>query len=193
MGLLRLALGILGVIAGLALGALYLVMWHCVALLVLCAFGIGHYDWAYAWDAIFLAALLHGGYRYAGRMPPRSPFARGELLLAQDVVSAEIFRAEQAAFGISEMLFVAPRFLFWGIRHLQRIVWPSYEVAPIAERIYAAALPAKQGIPYDEALNMGRTQDDSLCALALLAKAELVQPLHHSGVLFVQTAEPEWI
>jgi hypothetical protein len=192
-GLLRLTLGLFGVAAGLALGAIYVIGWHCVGLLILFLFRVGHYGWAYAWDLIFLAALLYSGYRYTARMPPESLFAKGEPLLAQDAVQMKIFRTEQAAFAISEMLYVAPRFFFWGIRHLQRITWPSAEMAQTAERIYAALQPAKQGIPYDEVLGMGQTQEEALRALALLAKAQLVLPLHHSGVLFVQAAEPDWI
>jgi len=192
-GLLRLALGLFGLAAGLALGAIYMVLWHCLGWAILFLFGVRQYDWAYAWDLIFLAALLYGGYRYKARMPPESPFAKGERPLVSNAVEVGFFRTEQAAFGISEVLFVAPRFLFWGIRHLRRITWPSHETAQTAERIYAALRPAKQGIPYDDVLAMGKTQEEALRALALLAKAELVLPLHHGGVLFAQAAEPEWI
>jgi hypothetical protein len=193
LGLLRFALGLFGVAAGLALGAIYVIGWHCVGLAILFLSGLGHYDWAYAWDLIFLAALLYGGHRYKARMPPESPFAKGETPLASDAVEVVFYRGEQAAFGISEVLFVAPRFFFWGIRHLRRITWPSAEIAQTAERIYAALRPAKQGIPYDDVLGMGGTHQEALRALALLAKAELVLPLHHSGILFVQAAEPDWI
>ena len=110
-----------------------------------------------------------------------------------DAVQVEIFRTEQAAFGISEMLFVAPRFFFWGIRHLQRIEWPSAEAAYAASQIYEALQSAGTWVPYDQLLNLGRSKEESAHALAMLVRAELAEPRFHDGVASFRTGEPDWI
>jgi len=193
LGLLRLALGLFGLTAGLALGALYMIVWHWTALLILFLFGWGHYGWAYVWDLIFLAALLYGGYRYTARMPPESPFTKGETLLTMDGIQVEIFRTEQAAFGISEMLYVAPRFFFWGIRHLRRVEWPSADMARTAEQIYGALQSAGTWVPYDQLQGLGRSKEESAHALAMLVRAELAEPRFHDGVVSFRTSDPDWI
>jgi hypothetical protein len=193
LGLLRFALGLLGLTAGLALGALFLVIWHCVSWAVLAMFGVSVAGWIYAWDSFFAVVLFREGYRYKAGMPPESPFTKGETLLMRNAAEVEVFRTEQAAFAISEILYVAPRFLFWGIRHLRRIEWPSTEMAGAAERIYGALQTAGTWVPYDELLRLGSSKEESAHALAMLVRAELAEPRFHDGVASFRTAEPEWI
>jgi len=190
MGLLRLTLGLGGVAVGLALAGIYVIVWHLAALLAMYMFHWERFRWAYGWDLIFLAALLYGGYRYKARMPP--PITDFENMFAGRRGGRPLL-TRQGVWGISEMLFVAPRFIFWGVRHLQRIAWPSGHMAQTAERIHNALRSTERGITYDEILGMGETREEAMRALALLAKVELAQPWHFNGVFLVQASEPEWV
>jgi hypothetical protein len=193
MGLLRLALGLGGVAAGLALGALFVTVWHWAAVIVLFLFGVHVHGWIYAWDLVFVAALLREGYRYTARMPPPNPFTKGETLLAATVIGTPMFTPAQAAYGISELLLVAPRFFFWGIRHLRRVEWPPAGMARTAEQIYGALQSAGTWVPYDQLRDLGRSQEESAHAMAMLVRAELAQARFHEGVASFRTSEPEWV
>ena len=193
LGLLRLALGLGGVTAGLSLGAIFVTMWHWSAVVVLFLFGANVHGWIYAWDLVFVAALLREGYRYTARMPPPNPFTKGETLLAATVLGTPMSTPAQAAYGISELLLVAPRFFFWGIRHLRRVEWPSASMARTAEEIYDALQSAGTWVPYDQLRNLGRSKEDSAHAMAMLVRAELAQARFHEGIASFRTAEPEWI
>jgi hypothetical protein len=193
MGVLRLTLGLFGVTAGLALYALFIAMWHCASWLGLTLFGVNAHGWLYAWDVIFAAALLWNGHQYKARMPPANPFTKGETLLAIGVIGTALSTPAQAAFSISEMLYVAPRFFFWGIGHLRRVEWPSAGMARTAEQIYDALQSAGTWAPYEQLQSLGSSKEESAHALAMLVRAELAEGRFHKDGASFQKTEPEWI
>ena len=179
--------------AGLALGALFVTMWHWSAVVVLILFGAHAKTWIYVWDLLFVAALLREGYRYTARMPPPNPFTKGETLLATTVIGTSMYTPAQAAYGISEVLLVAPRFFFWGIRQLRRVEWPTADMARTAAEIYGALLSSGTWVPFAELQDRGRSMKESAHAVAMLVRAELAQARFQEGVVSFRASEPEWI
>jgi len=187
------ALGLGGVTAGLALGALFVILAHVAAVGVLFLFGVKPHGWIYAWDLVFAAALLREGYRYTARMPPPNPFTKGATLLASAVIGMPLLTPARAAFSVSELLCLAPRIFFWGIRNLRRVERPSPGMARTAEQIYGALQAAGTWVPYDQLRNLGRSKQESAYAMAMLVRAELAEARFQEGVVSFRASEPEWI
>lgn len=193
LGLARLALGVGGVAGGLALGALFVILSHVAAVGVLFLGGVKPHGWIYVWDLLFAAALLWEGRRYAARLPPPNPFTKGEALLASTVIGTPLFTPSSTPFSLSELFFVPPRVFFWGIHHLRRIERPSLGMARTAEQIYRALQSAGTWVPYDQLRNLGRSQEESAYAMAMLVRAELAEARFQEGVASFRASEPEWI
>ncbi len=193
LGLLRLSLGACGIVAGLSLGAVFVTVWHWAALFVFFMFGWRSYGWVYVWDLIFISFLIWEGYRYKARMPPHSPFTNAQALLTKAVIGVAPFTPQQAAYSISEILYVAPRLFFGGIAQLRRIAWPSGEMSEKVQQIHNALLQARAWVQFEELQGIAGSQEQAAVAVAMLTKAGLATGRYRDGVLSFRSSELEWI
>ena len=132
----RATLGVGGILAGALLGAIFVVVWHWLVIVVAVMFGAKSFGWVYLLDVLLVLLLLWEGRRYKGRMPPPSPFTNEQAILLKAAFGTAPFTPQQAAFSVSEILYVAPRLFFWGARHFTHIVSPSPELAETAAKTH---------------------------------------------------------
>jgi hypothetical protein len=155
-------LGTAGTAAGLVLGFAFLMIWHWFWWFILLLCHVRAAVVLYLIDAALILGLLAEGYRYKSRMPP--PAVRG----SRGLVSSN------PVFGPAEIVFIAPRFFWWGIRHLRRITWPSPEMAPIVDAVYGLLQSGMHPVTVEQAEAVAGSRPAALAALKLLLQAGLI-------------------
>lgn len=191
--LIRLGLGVSGILAALLLGQLFMVIWHWIALVVLWLF-IGHGSgWIYAWDAIFLVALIWEGYHYKQRMPPPSPFTRTEQIVSITLTGHTLTTPAHIGFAGAEILYVAPRLFFWGWRHLMRVAWLASDLAETIDDVYDYLKGRGTWRPFNDVKHAFPNRDIAERSVALLVKVGVAEGAVSKGTLRFRVIEPEWI
>lgn len=189
----RVALGVGGVLAGVLLGGIFVVVWHWVVIVVAVMFNARYFGWVYLLDVLFVLLLLWEGRRYKGRMPPPSPFTNEQAILVKAAFGTAPFTPEQAAFGVSEILYVAPRLFFWGTRHFTHIVRPSPELAESAAKTREMLRLNGSWVPFDALATQARSPEEAAAALALLVRAGLAEARCRDNTVSAHVADPAWI
>jgi hypothetical protein len=178
---------------GLGLGAVFVVIWHWIGKLIIFLFAMHIYKWVYVWDAVFIAVLLWDGHKYQQRMPPPNPFSRAKNLVSIALTGHALFTPQQAMFSVWEILSVAPRFFFWGIKHLLAVSFPDAVSAANAQRFYDM-LGQRQGwIPFAEFCETADSQEAAARALALLVRVGLASARFREDALSFHTNKIEWV
>jgi hypothetical protein len=190
---MRLALGLCGIIAGLVMALICVTVWHWFWLFIFYTFLDHPRNPAYGMDALLLILLFWEGYRYKQRMPPPNPFTNADRIVCFAVTGHHPYTPHQAAHGIAEMLYVAPRLFFWGMKQLSHIALPNEEVAQVAQELLTHLHGPRLWVPFNELAQQTTSPRAAAQALALLIRAQLANARFEDGELAVCKWEMEWV